>query len=169
MYFPTLRKYIQRAEELLLCAILLLLVVLACLQIVLRLFFDSGLIWADPLLRYLTLWGGMLGAVLAVSQEKHISLDILNNFIGKQLRKYLKIINWSFCTIVCGFLSYASWRFIQDEFAFGGSAILTIPSWVWNLIFPLGFGIMMLRYFVGTIFQVLQLGKPKTSTLSGQT
>ena len=164
MSLTALSKNIERIEELLLSVILVALISLACLQIALRLFFGTGLIWADPLLRYLTLWGGMLGAVLAVSQEKHISLDILNNLLNRQIRRYLKVINYIFCTIVCGFLSYASLRFIFDEISFGGSVILAIPSWVLNLIFPIGFGIMTLRFFLGAVYRSVKLAKSPSST-----
>ncbi len=164
MTLTALSKNIERIEEVILSVILVALITLACLQIALRLFFGTGLIWADPLLRYLTLWGGMLGAVLAVSQEKHISLDILNNLLNRQIRRYLKVINYIFCTIVCGFLSYASLRFIFDEISFGGSAILAIPSWALNLIFPIGFGIMTLRFFLGAVHRSVKLAKSPSST-----
>lgn len=166
MFFHTFRNVIQRSEEILLSLILVVLIALACFQIILRLFFDSGIIWVDPLLRYLTLWGGMLGAVLAVSQEKHISLDIINTLLSREIQRYLKGAIYFICSIICGLLCYAALRFIQDEMAFSGNTILAIPSWGWNLIFPVSFGIMTLRFFIGAILQIFQPGSSVPSTRS---
>ena len=165
----TFRNLIERAEEILLTLILVALIALACFQIILRFFFDSGIIWLDPLLRYLTLWGGMLGAVLAVSQEKHISLDILNTLLNRKIQRYLKGVIYCICSIVCGFLFHAAFRFIQDEMAFGGNAILSIPSWGWNLVFPVCFGIMTLRFFICALLHIFQPYKSAPSTRSDKT
>ncbi len=163
MTFTSLRQRIQRAEEIFLTIILTVLICVACLQIALRVFFDHGIFWADPLLRYLTLWGGMLGAVLAVSQGKHICLDIINNLLNKQILKYLNVINALFSACICSFLFYAAYRFIVDEISYGVTTVLGVPSWLWNLIFPLGFAIMALRYFCGAILRIMEFRKTSAS------
>ncbi|MEJ2722735.1 MAG: TRAP transporter small permease subunit [bacterium] len=56
--------------------LLFALIFFGCLQIVLRNFFHTGLIWADPLMRHIVLWLGCMGAVLATSRMRHISIDI---------------------------------------------------------------------------------------------
>ena len=56
---------LRRIEDWLLAILVLILVVLAGGQIVLRDFFHTGISWADPLMRQLVLWTGMLGALQA--------------------------------------------------------------------------------------------------------
>ena len=56
-------------------------VVLAALQIVLRYGFDSGIAWADPLLRVLVLWLGLLGALAATRDRRHITIDVLSRML----------------------------------------------------------------------------------------
>jgi TRAP-type C4-dicarboxylate transport system permease small subunit len=73
-------EILRRIEDLLLAVLVLILVVLAGGQIVLRDFFHTGISWADPLMRQLVLWTGMLGALAAVRDEKHIALDVLQRF-----------------------------------------------------------------------------------------
>ena len=41
------------------------LVFFGCLQIILRNFYNRGIIWADPLMRHIVLWLGRLGAAPA--------------------------------------------------------------------------------------------------------
>lgn len=165
MRFSGINNFIRQAEELILSLLLSAMIVLSCLQIILRQFFDSGLPWADPLLRYLVVWGGFLGAVLAVSMGKHISLDILSNFLSTNIKRSANIVSHLFSAIVCGFLTYASWLFILSEIQFGSTPFLTIPSWCWNLIFPLAFAVMTLRYSFGTItaFYHLLQSRPEST------
>ena len=63
---------IIKLEEALLSILLTAMIVLACYQIGLRWFTSGGLPWIDPLLRYLVLWSGLLGAVLATAKDNHI-------------------------------------------------------------------------------------------------
>jgi TRAP-type C4-dicarboxylate transport system permease small subunit len=85
--------WLHRFEDGLIAFLVLLLVVLAGAQIVLRNFFDSGLPWADPVLRALVLWTGLLGALAAVREDKHISLDVLSRLLtgsGLRVARFLK-------------------------------------------------------------------------------
>lgn len=157
-------SFIRSMEELLLALLLCSMIVLSCLQIAMRLFFNGGFLWADPLLRYLVLWVGMLGAVLGVAQNKHIALDIFESLMSERIRPWVACIAHLFSATVCGTLAYASYRFIAEEIAFGGSAILTIPSWCWNLVFPVAFSLMSLRYGIETVLDALViagLAQPK--------
>ena len=62
-------------------------ILLSSAQILLRNFFDSGIDWADPLLRLLVLWVGMQGAMLATHYDKHIRIDLVSRFIPEQYHR----------------------------------------------------------------------------------
>lgn len=135
----------QRIEDGLLSLLLTSLIVLACLQIGLRTFFQSGLLWVDPLLRYLVLWCGLLGGVAATSRGKHICLDL----VGKRsprIRPYLVLGIDLFSFSVAAWLCWAGWLFLMSEMEYGASSLFGVPSWYWNLIFPLAFALMALNY-----------------------
>ncbi len=157
MSFSSISNSIRKLEEIILSLLLTSMIVLSCLQIILRQFFDSGLSWADPLLRHMVVWGGLLGAVLAVSQSKHITLDILSHFLPPAVKRLSYILTQLFSSIVCGVLTYASWLFLMSEMEFGCTQLLSIPSWCWNLVFPFSFAVMCLRYLIGTITTSYQL------------
>src|SRR5690348_3234189 len=82
MFLQHAIEILRRIEDWLLAILVLILVVLAGGQIVLRDFFHTGISWADPLMRQLVLWTGMLGALAAVRDEKHIALDVLQRFLS---------------------------------------------------------------------------------------
>lgn len=146
-----------------LCLLLVAMIGLACLQIVLRTFFSSGLLWADPLLRYLVLWSGLLGAVLATSRGKHIALDLAGYLIPDRLLPLVSFAANLFSVVVAGMLTWASVLFLQSEIEFGSPGLFNLPSWLWNSIFPLAFGLITLRYlglFTGSGIALLQSSSP---------
>jgi TRAP-type C4-dicarboxylate transport system permease small subunit len=48
--------------------------------------------------------------------------------------------------IICGLLTYAAVKFVRNDTLIGGVTFLGISSWVPELILPLTFGLMTLRY-----------------------
>ncbi len=142
---------LRRLEEGFLAALLLVMILLSCLQIFLRLFFDSGLIWIDPLLRHLVVWGGFFGAVLAVSRNKHISLDISEFLLPARYIVWLRLVARMSGCLVCAVLTYASCLFLQSEMEYGSGDFLLLPSWAWSLVFPLAFAAMSLRFLLAAL------------------
>ena len=74
---------IHRVEDALLVILLSLMILLAATQILLRNFFDLGFVWADPLLRALVLWLGLIGATVATfwrlgQPESHRGCELLD-------------------------------------------------------------------------------------------
>ena len=145
-----IRNILARIEEAFLCTLLTGMIVLACVQIFLRFFFSTGFVWADPLLRYLVLWAGLFGAAVATKQGKHITIDIFSHLLPVQYQAWLQALLNLFATAVCTMLTYAAIIFVRDEAAYGGRALLDIPSWGLNLIFPLAFAIIAFRFLILT-------------------
>jgi TRAP-type C4-dicarboxylate transport system permease small subunit len=139
---------LARFEESVLGIFLVIMILLACVQILLRTVFSSGLSWADPLLRYLVLWSGLLGAAMATSQGKHIALDIISFLVPKSLHAWLHVLTDLFSATVAAFLTWAAYLFIRSEMEFGNTQLLSIPSWVWNMIFPIAFVLITLRFLM---------------------
>jgi TRAP-type C4-dicarboxylate transport system permease small subunit len=137
-----------RFEELVLCLLLGFMILLACLQIALRTFFGGGLLWADPLLRYLVLWSGLLGAAMATSRGEHIALDLAGYLLPEKLQPLVQLACHLFSLITAGFLTWAAILFIQSEIEYSGPGLLDIPTWGWNAIFPLAFSLITLRCLI---------------------
>ena len=67
---------LARVEQALLVFFLALMMVTAFSQIAVRNLFGIGLTWSEPLVRYLVLWVGFLGAALAVREGRHITIEV---------------------------------------------------------------------------------------------
>lgn len=148
---------VVKIEELLLSLFLSAMILLACYQIGLRWFTSGGLLWIDPLLRYLVLWSGLLGAVLATARDNHIALDAVGYLLHQRVKKWLKLIIHLFCVVVSIFLFRATLIFIKSEFEFGGSDLFGLETGVWYLIFPIAFGLILFHFIIGTAFELKQL------------
>lgn len=145
-FVESLGRYGKLAEDTLLVLAFLALVVLAGLQILLRNVFDSGLSWIDPVLRILVLWVGMLGAVAASREDRHINIDVLSRFIPPALLPWSKRIVAVASAAVCGLLAWHTFRFVRDEYAYSEIEVAGIPVWLWQSVLPLGFALMTWRF-----------------------
>lgn len=127
------------------------LVFFGCLQIVLRNFFQRGIIWADPLMRHIVLWIGCLGGVLATSKMRHIGIDALTRFLPGRAKAVRDRIVY-FATAAAAFaLGIAALKFVLDEKAFGGTSFLDIETWKLEAILPVAFLIIAYRSLVNAI------------------
>ncbi len=161
-----LARLTGKGEDLLLCLLLSLMLLLACLQIVMR-WTSGGLIWADPLLRYLVLWCGLLGGLKATGAGKHIALDFTGFLVPLFLRPWVAFTTDLFCTAAAGGLTFASWLFLRSEMEFGGTTLFGLPSWVLNSVFLLTFALMTIRYLVHSILAATRCFSPSQKKEGG--
>lgn len=124
------------------------LIILAGGQILLRNVFAEGFAWADPLLRILVLWVGMLGAVAASREDKHISIDVLSRVLKGRAHIIAQAIVAAFTAGVCLLLAWHAFRFVQDEYTWSDVEIAGVPVWFWEAIMPVGFALIAWRYLV---------------------
>jgi TRAP-type C4-dicarboxylate transport system permease small subunit len=120
------------------------------LNIILR-WFDSTLLWVDPLVRHLVFVCAFLGGGLATGRKQHIGIDILSKILEQKnktgLMKNLKILVsiLSFLTLI--WLIKAGVSMSSVEFKFGKEAFLGVHSGFLMSIIPAGFIIIAFRFF----------------------
>lgn len=136
----------RRIEDVLLAALLTVMVLLAGWQIVQRNFFGGGMIWGDELLRLMVLWLGLLGAMAASRDDRHISIDLLLRFLPQRLKLPVRVALHCFTSVVCGMLAWYSLLFVRMEHEYHTEVLTGLPAWWFELILPLAFGMMCLRY-----------------------
>ncbi|MFZ5776229.1 MAG: TRAP transporter small permease [Thermodesulfobacteriota bacterium] len=140
-------RWLAWLEEAALTLLVLTIILLACVQIGLRSLFASGLSWADPLLRHLVLWAGLLGAVAATRTGKHIAMDLVSHFLPRPLNRRLGVLMDLVAALVCLVLSWTAIRFVREVAAYdSGQTIVGLASWQLHLIFPIAFALVTLRF-----------------------
>ncbi len=139
---------LHRAEDGLLAALLGSLLLLSVAQIVLRVAFDAGLPWAEPVSRAGVLFLALLGALGATRSGKHIAIDALPRFLPPRPRRVVWAISQVAAAVVCLVLAWLGWGMVGMEREAPVPFVAGIPSWVPMLVIPLGFGLMGLRFLV---------------------
>ncbi|MBT7615718.1 MAG: TRAP transporter small permease subunit [Calditrichaeota bacterium] len=138
-------------------AVLSWMIILAATQLLLRWFFSTGISWADIQLRQMVLLTGLLGGVLAASENRHIRIDLLDHFGNPRIKKILHLVMSILATGCTFFLGYISISFIISEresgtllrnFFFG----IGIPQWYIELAMPICFFLMGIFFLTSVIF-----------------
>jgi C4-dicarboxylate transporter DctQ subunit len=137
---------IDRIEQTLISILLSVMILIAFFQIILRNLFATGFTWGDPLVRNLVLWVGFIGAAIATREGKHISIDVVSQWVPARGKIVLEVIIQLSSFIICGLLTFAAVKFVRNEALTGSVTFLGIRSWVPELILPITFGLMTLRF-----------------------
>jgi TRAP-type C4-dicarboxylate transport system permease small subunit len=143
-----LDEKISRLEKGLITLLLTMMILMGFFQIVLRNFFDTGITWGDSLVRYLVVWVGFIGAAIATREGKHINIDVVSRWLTGPKSNYIRLISHFFSAVICGLLTLAAIKFIHFEAQMGSTAFFKIPVWVPEIIIPVTFGLMTLRFAV---------------------
>jgi len=155
MSFNSLKKFhrlLQKTESGLLIGLLLLMIVIAVIQIVMRNFMGAGLIWAESLLRITVLWLALLGAMVASRNDEHIAIDVLVNKLPEKFKGIMMRLTRAATALICFIVAWYSLQFVLDEYEYGGIAFGIIPHWLCEAIIPFAFSVMAIRYTISALF-----------------
>jgi C4-dicarboxylate transporter DctQ subunit len=141
-------KRLHRVEDALLVLLLSGMIFFAALQIVLRNFFDAGIVWADPLLRAGVLWLGLLGATVASRHNKHIRIDLLSKAFSRNTHRLIQSGVGQISAWTCLVIAWFGMQWIMLDYEDGFAAFAGIPAWLIEIIVPLAFGLIGIRYFL---------------------
>ena len=136
--FQRINFFLGKIENGLLCLIIATMIGLAVLEIVLRYGFKINFLWKHLLLQNLTLWMCFLGAALASSERRHISIDALNRILPASITRYTGYIIDVLSLIIVGILAYFGFDFLIEEQK-SPATIGIIPMWWVKTIIPFGF------------------------------
>jgi TRAP-type C4-dicarboxylate transport system permease small subunit len=144
-------RLLARFEDFILAVLLTGMIVLAAAQIFSRNLFSVGLTWGEPLLRVLVLWLTLLGAMAATREGHHIRIDTLSRFLPERGERIARRVTDLFGAVVCALLAWHSGRFVHGDWQDGLELFAGVPSWSAELIMPLGFGVMALRFLIRAV------------------
>lgn len=143
-------RLLVKIENFFLVVTLLVLLLFAFLQVVLRNLMDSGINWADIFNRLLVLWVAVFAATLAAKEDKHLSLEMLTKFLPERVKPVVGVFVNLFVIVVTAFLTHAAYLFFKDQIEFESTDLLFqgVPKAYFSIVFPIGFGLICFRYVV---------------------
>jgi len=121
------------------------LVALGTVQIVMRNFMHSGLLWADPFMRHVVLYLGAVGAMIAAARMNHITVDVASRLIPAALKPARRGAVYGATSIAAYLLAIAALRLVVNERSYHEVAFLGIQTWVLQLILPVAFVVITYR------------------------
>src|SRR6478735_11490861 len=136
---------LHSAEDLLLALLLGALLALALAQIGLRIFFGSGIEWAEPVEKMGVLWLALLGALGATRERRHIAIDAIPRLLPPKLHRAAWALTQLVTAVLCGMLAWYGWGMLEMEREAPTLFVAGVASWVPMVAFPIGFGLMALR------------------------
>lgn len=145
-FLKGLHEKLLQIETIFLVLTFLIILSIAVVQIILRNFFDTGIMWADTFLRITVLWIGMLGALFASRNNNHINMNLGLKYLSGNSLRYVKAIVHLFTALICFVVAWYGVNLVLMEYEDAGIAFASIPIWVTVSIIPVGFTIMGLRY-----------------------
>jgi len=127
------------------------LILLGAAQIVLRNFFSIGFAWGDGLARLAVLWLGLLGALAASRDGRHITMGALARWLPPRLRVAAGVCADVFGAAVSGALAWYAWAFVSDSREFGDTLLGDVPAWWLQSIMPVAFALMAWQFVVQAV------------------
>jgi TRAP-type C4-dicarboxylate transport system permease small subunit len=115
--------------------------------------------WSEPLVRLLVLWLTFLGASLITGESKHIKIDLFSTLLPKKWHPVREFILSIVCVIISAIMLFVCAGYVKIEMQFGGTLFLSLPSWIGELILPVGFALILFRFFVKTIDNGFQVAR----------
>jgi C4-dicarboxylate transporter DctQ subunit len=141
-------KLLHRGEDALLVFLLALMIVMSSTQIILRNIFEFGFVWADPLLRILVLWLGLIGATVATRENRHIRIDLLSKLFKRNTHRLIQSVVGGFSAVVCFIIAWHGMTWIQLDYADSVTSFGGIPAWMLEVIVPASFALIGIRFMV---------------------
>jgi C4-dicarboxylate transporter DctQ subunit len=144
-----LSKWIERAENITMALGMFIISLIIFVNVIMRYAFNSGLYWAEELVRYIVIYIVFIGTSIAVSRKAHINVDLYMNLKKKWKRDAFDFFNDLASICFSLFMLVVGIAIIIDQKDMGQtSTALEIPMYLVYLAMPIGGGLMLIRYLI---------------------
>ncbi|ETX07817.1 TRAP transporter small permease [Candidatus Entotheonella palauensis] len=155
-YLKRIERWGTAIENAMLVMLFGAMLVLAVSQIILRIFFSSGFVWTDELLRLIVMWITLVASIAASRSDRHLRIDMLSNFLPETYARLPRVIADAFAACVCGLLAWQSYRFLQLSIETGDTVLVNVPAWIAYCILPFAFLLIAYRFFLVSATEALK-------------
>lgn len=148
-------RFARAVETWLVVAVLGGLILFGAAQILLRNVFSISFAWGDGLTRLAVLWLGLLGALAASRDGRHITMGAVGRVLPERFQTIALVTTDVFAAGVCGVLAWYSWAFVSDSREFGDVLLDGVPAWWLQAIMPVAFGLMTYQFLAQGISRLV--------------
>ncbi len=163
-----LERWGTAAENAALVILLGALMLLAVGQIAMRIFFSTGFIWADELVKLIVLWITLVASIAAARSDRHLRIDVVSQFVPARFARFPRLVVDAFAAFMCGVLGWHSWRYIQLSIEFEDTVLIDVPAWIAFGLLPLSFVLMSYRFVLMTVGHTMRIVRPEPAREEAQ-
>ena len=138
-------RFFTRVEDAVAATALAVMTVIPLLEIVLRRVAGIGIPGAGPIVQHLVLWVGFLGAAIAAREGKLLSLATGTLVPDGWPRRVTSVAAAALGAAVSTILALAAVEFVRSEYETASAFGAGIPTWMADLVLPVGFTLIALR------------------------
>lgn len=160
----SLERFGRLSENAALVILLGSMVLLGVGQIVLRELFETGIFWADELIKLIVLWLAMVGSIAATRDNRHIRIDALSHLLPDKVITAVRLLVDVFAAAVCAVIAWQAWRYLQLEIEYEVTVLIDTPAWLAHIVLPLAFALVSYRFAIDVLKEVYVL---TTGTVAG--
>ncbi len=157
----------NRLEEILIGSLLAVMVIITCLQVILRYVFDSGIVWGLEATSYAFLWMVLLGLSYGVRTNSHIAADFLITRVPRRSRRLLLLLSVALGLIYALTMLYGTYIYVERLYLLEIHAQnIPLPKWLLSSVLPFGFFLLLLRLV--QLAKQIYLGQKETVGMANE-
>jgi len=143
-------RILNRAEEAVICLLLVAMTVLVFVDVVMRFGFNTGFMWSQELTLYMSAWFVLLGASYGLKAGSHIGMDAFVKIFAPMGRRILTGIGCVLGLIYCALILYGGWQYLKKikRIGIGLEDIPEFPAWIAQGVLVVGFVFLTIRLFI---------------------
>lgn len=153
----SLADALTRALEVVMVICMVVMLVMVFGNVVLRLFFNTGIDLSEEIPRFAFVWMTFLGAIVGMRRRAHLGVDMLVQVLPVFGRKVCWGISQAIMLVCCLYITYGTW--LQHDIIQGNASPVAQISmlWVFGVSYVTGVSISMicasnlLRLFAGKV------------------
>jgi C4-dicarboxylate transporter DctQ subunit len=141
-----LMRFINRAEEAVICILLITTTLLVFVDVVMRFGFNTGFMWTQELTLHMSAWMVLFGASYGLKVGSHIGMDAFVKLFPSIGRRILTAIAATGAIIYCGLILYGSWIYLAKMKMIGiDLEDIPVPAWIAHSLLLFGYLFLMIR------------------------
>jgi TRAP-type C4-dicarboxylate transport system permease small subunit len=148
---------LTRALEVVMVLCLAVMLVMVFGNVVLRLFFNTGIDLSEEIPRFAFVWMTFLGAIVGMRRRAHLGVDVVVLMLPALGRRVCWAISQVVMLVCCGYIVYGTW--LQHDIVAGNASPVAQISmlWVFGVSYVAGIGIGLIclsnlvRLFAGKV------------------
>lgn len=127
--FKALADHLTRALEVVMVLCLVVMLVMVFGNVILRLFFNTGIDLSEEIPRFAFVWMTFLGAIVGMRRRAHLGVDILVQALPVLGRRICWGVSQAVMLVCCVYIVYGTW--LQHEIIEGNASPVAQLSMLW--------------------------------------